>query len=281
MGLRGLEHRAAHVRGLRAARRDALLGKEGDGLQAGDDGARRRAHRHRLAGVRRRAGGARGGGRATRRSARRSASRSAEFQAIAVHAGRHADRAGGGGAADAARGVPRRSGRAVHPRGVDGEAVRQRDGATASADKAVQIHGGYGYIDEFPVERYLRDARVQTIYEGTSEIQRLVIGAGDSPGRFGLSRRSGGSEPRATSPAPGRRSTHGSSGVRPEILSSRPPRRRGPPGRSRLHRIRREPSHQPARQTAGPDGREPPRATAPSCSDVLATTRPGVTAGPP
>ncbi len=44
-----------------------------------------------------------------------------------------------------------------------------------ACDKAVQIHGGYGYIDEFPVERYLRDARVQTIYEGTSEIQRLVI----------------------------------------------------------------------------------------------------------
>ncbi len=42
-------------------------------------------------------------------------------------------------------------------------------------DKAVQIHGGYGYIDEFPVERYFRDARVQTIYEGTSEVQRLVI----------------------------------------------------------------------------------------------------------
>jgi acyl-CoA dehydrogenase len=44
-----------------------------------------------------------------------------------------------------------------------------------AADKAVQIHGGYGYINEFPVERYLRDARVQTIYEGTSEIQRIVI----------------------------------------------------------------------------------------------------------
>ena len=42
-------------------------------------------------------------------------------------------------------------------------------------DKAVQLHGGYGYLDEFPVERYLRDARVQTIYEGTSEIQRVVI----------------------------------------------------------------------------------------------------------
>lgn len=44
-----------------------------------------------------------------------------------------------------------------------------------AADRAVQIHGGYGYVDEFPVERYLRDARVQTIYEGTSEIQRVVI----------------------------------------------------------------------------------------------------------
>jgi acyl-CoA dehydrogenase len=47
--------------------------------------------------------------------------------------------------------------------------------ANWACDRAVQIHGGYGYIDEFPVERYLRDARVQTIYEGTSEIQRLVI----------------------------------------------------------------------------------------------------------
>jgi alkylation response protein AidB-like acyl-CoA dehydrogenase len=41
--------------------------------------------------------------------------------------------------------------------------------------KAVQIHGGYGYISEFPVERYMRDARATTIYEGTSEIQRMVI----------------------------------------------------------------------------------------------------------
>ncbi len=41
--------------------------------------------------------------------------------------------------------------------------------------KALQIHGGYGYTKEYPVERFYRDARVFTIYEGTSEIQRVVI----------------------------------------------------------------------------------------------------------
>lgn len=41
--------------------------------------------------------------------------------------------------------------------------------------KAIQIHGGYGYSQEYPVERYYRDARVTTLYEGTSEIQRIVI----------------------------------------------------------------------------------------------------------
>jgi len=49
------------------------------------------------------------------------------------------------------------------------------EAAQVAVSKAVQIHGGYGYIDEFPVERLFRDARVQTLYEGTSEVQRLVI----------------------------------------------------------------------------------------------------------
>ena len=43
------------------------------------------------------------------------------------------------------------------------------------ATEAIQIHGGYGYITEYAVERYFRDAKITEIYEGTSEIQRLVI----------------------------------------------------------------------------------------------------------
>jgi len=45
-----------------------------------------------------------------------------------------------------------------------------------SANAAIQVHGGAGYVDDFPVERYLRDARVTTLYEGTSQIQKLIIG---------------------------------------------------------------------------------------------------------
>ncbi len=47
--------------------------------------------------------------------------------------------------------------------------------ATRACNKAVQIHGGYGYTNEFPVERYLRDAKLCEIGEGTSEIQRTII----------------------------------------------------------------------------------------------------------
>lgn len=47
--------------------------------------------------------------------------------------------------------------------------------AMAATIKGIQIHGGYGYVKEFNVERYMRDAKITEIYEGTSEIQRLVI----------------------------------------------------------------------------------------------------------
>jgi alkylation response protein AidB-like acyl-CoA dehydrogenase len=50
------------------------------------------------------------------------------------------------------------------------------EGAVRAANAAIQVHGGYGYFDEYPVERYLRDARVATLYEGTTQIQKLIIG---------------------------------------------------------------------------------------------------------
>jgi alkylation response protein AidB-like acyl-CoA dehydrogenase len=42
--------------------------------------------------------------------------------------------------------------------------------------EAVQVLGGYGYVNEYPVERMMRDAKITQIYEGTNEIQRVVIG---------------------------------------------------------------------------------------------------------
>ena len=47
--------------------------------------------------------------------------------------------------------------------------------ANRVAKEAVQVFGGYGYLTDFPVERHFRDAKITEIYEGTSEIQRLVI----------------------------------------------------------------------------------------------------------
>ncbi len=51
------------------------------------------------------------------------------------------------------------------------------EAAVRAAIKAVQIHGGYGYMKEYPVERHFRDAKITEIYEGTSEVQRMVIAA--------------------------------------------------------------------------------------------------------
>lgn len=61
--------------------------------------------------------------------------------------------------------------------------VYATEAANAIAARAVQIFGGYGYSKEYPVERYYRDARVTTIYEGTSEIQRIVISKNVLAGR--------------------------------------------------------------------------------------------------
>jgi hypothetical protein len=53
--------------------------------------------------------------------------------------------------------------------------LRASETAMDVTNEAVQIHGGYGYTTDFPVERLYRDAKITTIYEGTSQIQRTVI----------------------------------------------------------------------------------------------------------
>ena len=50
------------------------------------------------------------------------------------------------------------------------------EAAVRAANNCLQVFGGYGYVDEYPIGKYLRDARVMTLYEGTSQIQKLIIG---------------------------------------------------------------------------------------------------------
>ena len=94
--------------------------------------------------------------------------------------------------------------------------------------EAVQVLGGYGYVSEYPVERMMRDAKITQIYEGTNEIQRLVIarrspdlGSLRAGGRLGAAatrdRLAGWRRPSARRPAPGSRDATQSLkvGVRP------------------------------------------------------------------
>ena len=87
---------------------------------------------------------------------------------------RHLDRDRGGAAADLQgrdREGPRRE---LHADRRAGEAEDGSAGCPRS-EEAVQIHGGYGYIEEYPVCRFYRDAKILTIGEGTDEVQQMVI----------------------------------------------------------------------------------------------------------
>ena len=86
--------------------------------------------------------------------------------------------------------------------------------ARRQTGEAIQILGGYGYTKEFPVERYYRDAKITEIYEGTSEIQRLVI----ARSILGLTERAPGA--RSTTPAPATR--HGGTAPRTRDHATRP-----------------------------------------------------------
>src|SRR6476469_8984632 len=82
---------------------------------------------------------------------------------------------------DAARMLVRRAGAlkdAGKPSTVETSVAKlyATESAVEAANLAIQVHGGSGYVDDYPVERYLRDSRVTTLYEGTSQIQKLIIG---------------------------------------------------------------------------------------------------------
>ena len=82
---------------------------------------------------------------------------------------------------DAARMLVRRAGLlkdAGKPSTVETSVAKlyATEASVECANLAIQVHGGSGYVDDYPVERYLRDARVTTLYEGTSQIQKLIIG---------------------------------------------------------------------------------------------------------
>ncbi|MFI5025883.1 MAG: acyl-CoA dehydrogenase family protein [Solirubrobacterales bacterium] len=81
---------------------------------------------------------------------------------------------------DAARALVRRAGEvkdAGQPSTVETSVAKlyATEASVECANLAIQVHGGAGYVDDHPVERYLRDARVTTLYEGTSQIQKLII----------------------------------------------------------------------------------------------------------
>ncbi len=81
---------------------------------------------------------------------------------------------------DAARLLVRRAGElkdAGEPSTVETSVAKlyASESSVECANLAIQVHGGSGYVDDHPVERYLRDARVTTLYEGTSQIQKLII----------------------------------------------------------------------------------------------------------
>jgi alkylation response protein AidB-like acyl-CoA dehydrogenase len=54
------------------------------------------------------------------------------------------------------------------------------EAAVRAANLAIQAFGGYGYVDEYPVQKFMRDARVMTLYEGTSQVQKLLIGRAET-----------------------------------------------------------------------------------------------------
>ena len=160
-GRPGARRRAARPRGQGLLRRHVRAGQ-------GPDVGRGRLRRHRpgRAGRGRRL---RGRARAVRQAHRHAPARPGADQR---HRGRRRRRP----AADLAGRRPRST--AGEPFATEASKAKlfASEAAVRAANNALQVFGGYGYIDEYPVGKLLRDARVMTLYEGTSQIQKLLIG---------------------------------------------------------------------------------------------------------
>ena len=93
-----------------------------------------------------------------------------------VHDRRHGDGDGGGAADGLSGGVAEGPGQATTTAAARRPSSSQAKCRSASTNEGVQVHGGYGYVEEYKVERFMRDAKLTELGEGTSQIQRLVIG---------------------------------------------------------------------------------------------------------
>ena len=170
-----LDDRRAHLR-RRARPAENLLGEEGDGFKI----AMRILDRSRPGVAAQALGIAQG---ATDYALEYAKTRETMGKPIAQHQLIQAKLADMETECEAARGLLYRFGRMVDG-GADGAELTKAsamaklkcgDVAMYATTEAVQILGGYGYIKEYPVERFMRDAKITQIYEGTQEVQRLVI----------------------------------------------------------------------------------------------------------
>ena len=166
-------HRAGAWRTSSVARR-AAPGRDRPRLLRHAEDPRQGAHRHRRLVGRHRPRGVRGGA-PLRQGARAVRQADRRVPGDPAHAGRHGDRARRRAPAGLARGAGCRTRRSAPPRESSIAKYYAARATMRACNDAIQIHGGYGYTREFDVERYLRDAKLAEIGEGTNEVQKMVI----------------------------------------------------------------------------------------------------------
>ena len=152
-----------------------LIGEEGAGHEGRPLGARRRPPRHRRGRDRDRPGGARARGRVRRRAASSSAGRSASSRGCSSCSPTWPRRSSAPGRRTCIAARLKDAGRPFC-RQASIAKLTASDAAMRVTTDAVQVLGGNGYTRDYPVERLFRDAKVTQIFEGTNQIQRMVIG---------------------------------------------------------------------------------------------------------